>query len=89
MKFYEGMKLPDLTGFRGETVETPHRSLPRPLDMKALTAMNAAAPALAESDPGAYAAHLLFSRIGLRNIEIVNARLHLTSQRKHWHRESA
>src|SRR5213078_2450776 len=29
MKFYEGMKLPDLSGFRGETVETPHRSLPR------------------------------------------------------------
>jgi integrase len=76
MKFYEGMKLPDLTGFRGETVETPHRSFPRPLDMKALTAMNAAAPALAESDPGAYVAHLLFSRVGLRNIEIVNARVH-------------
>jgi integrase len=79
MKFYEGTKLPDLIGFRGETVETPHRSLPRPLDMKALTAMNAAAPALAESDPGAYVAHLLFSRIGLRNIEIVNARVHWIS----------
>jgi integrase len=79
MKFYEGMKLPDLTGFRGETVETPHRSLPRPLDMKALTAMNAAAPTLAESDAGAYVAHLLFSRVGLRNIEIVNARVHWIS----------
>ncbi len=75
MKFYEGMKLPDLTGFRGETVETPHRSLPRPLDMKALTEMNAAAPALAKRDPGAYVAHLLFLRMGLRNIEIVNARV--------------
>jgi len=79
MKFYEGMKLPDLTGFRGETVETPHRSLPRPLDMKALTHMSAATPALAESDPGAYVAHLLFSRLGLRNIEIVNARIHWIS----------
>jgi integrase len=79
MKFYEGMKLPDLTGLRGETVETPHRSLPRPLDMKALTAMNAAAPALAKSDPGAYVAQLLFSRVGLRNIEIVNARVHWIS----------
>jgi integrase len=79
MKFYEGMKLPDLTGFRGETVETPHRSLPRPLDMKALTDMNAAAPALATKDPGAYVAHLLFSRLGLRNIEIVNARVHWIS----------
>jgi integrase len=79
VKFYEGMKLPDLTGFRGETVETPHRSLPRPLDMKALTAMNAATPSLAKRDPGAYVAHLLFSRVGLRNIETVNARVHWIS----------
>ena len=76
MKFYETIKLPDLTAFRGESVETPRRSLPRPLDMQALAAMEAAAPALAKSDPGAYVAHLLFSRLGLRNIEIVNSRLH-------------
>src|SRR5262245_62319523 len=74
MKFYDGLKLPDLAGFRGETVEAPKRSLPRPLDMKALAAMEAAAPELARHDPGAYVAHLLFSRLGLRNIEIVNAR---------------
>src|SRR5437773_1699249 len=79
MKFYEGMKLPDLVGFRSETVEAPHRSLPRPLDMNGLTAMNNAAPALAQSDPGTYVAHLLFSRVGLRNIEIVNARVHWIS----------
>jgi hypothetical protein len=76
MKFYEALKLPDLTGFRGESVEAPHRSLPRPLDMKALAAMEEAASALADEDPGAYVAHLLFSRLGLRNIEIVNARTH-------------
>ena len=76
MKFYEGMKLPDLSAFRGESVETPKRSLPKPMDMKALAAMDAAAPDLAKSDPGAYVAHLLFSRMGLRNIEIVNARVH-------------
>jgi hypothetical protein len=79
LKFYEGLKLPDLTGFRGQSVEAPHRSLPRPLDMKALAAMEAAAPSLAADDPGAYVAHLLFSRIGLRNIEIVNARTHWIS----------
>jgi integrase len=79
MKFYEGMKLPDLAVFRGETVEAPQRSLPRPLDMKALQAMEAATPMLAENDPGAYVAHLLFSRVGLRNIEIVNARVHWIS----------
>jgi integrase len=76
MKFYEGMKLPDLSAFRGESVETPKRSLPRPMDMKALEAMQAATDKLAESDPGAYVAHLLFSRLGMRNIEIVNARVH-------------
>src|SRR5205809_719599 len=79
MKFYEGLKLPDLTGLRGESVEAPKRSLPRPLDMKALATMEAAAPALAADDPAAYVAHLLFSRLGLRNIEIVNARTHWIS----------
>jgi len=76
MKFYEGLKLPDLVGFRGESVEPPKRSLPRPLDMQALAAMEIAASSLAKDDPGLYVAHLLFSRLGLRNIEIVNARTH-------------
>jgi len=76
MKFYEDLKLPDLTSFRGETVETPQRSLPRPLDMAALSAMEAAVSTLADEDPAVYVAHLLFSRLGLRNIEIVSARSH-------------
>jgi hypothetical protein len=79
MKFYEDLKLSDLAAFRGESVETPHRSLPRPLDMKALSAMEAATPKLASEDPSVYVAHLLFSRLGLRNIEIVNARAHWIS----------
>ena len=77
MKFYEDLKLPDLAAFRGESVETPHRSLPRPFE--ALSAMEAAAPKLASEDPAVYVAHLLFSRLGLRNIEIVNARTHWIS----------
>ena len=76
MKFYDGLKLPDLAGFRGESVEGPKRSLPRPLDMKGLAAMEAATAKFSETDPGAYVAHLFFSRLGLRNIEIVNARVH-------------
>jgi hypothetical protein len=79
MKFYQHLKLPDLNAFRREAVETPHRSLPRPLDMKALTKMERAAAKLAEEDPAVYVAHLLFSRLGLRNIEIVNARSHWIS----------
>ena len=65
MKFYDGLKLPDLASFRGESVEGPKRSLPRPLDMKALAAMEAATHELAETDSGAYVAHLLFSRLEL------------------------
>jgi hypothetical protein len=79
MKFYEHLKLPDLTAFRGESVEVPQRSLPRPLDMAALRAMEAATSKLADDDPAVYVAHLLFSRLGLRNIEIVNARTHWIS----------
>ena len=76
MKFYDGLKLPDLSVFRGEVVESPSRSMPRPLDMNLLAAMEAAAPQLALADPGAYVAHLLFSCVGLRNIEIVDWRRH-------------
>ena len=79
MKFYEDLKLPDLASFRGESVETPHQSLPRPLDMKALRAMEEATPRLATEDPAVYVAHLIFSRLGLRNIEIINARTHWIS----------
>jgi integrase len=76
MKFYDGLKLPDLTGFRTESVEAPKRSRPRPLDMTLLTAMILARPALAEADPGAYVANLMFSHWGMRDIEIWNARAH-------------
>jgi hypothetical protein len=76
MKFYDKMKLPDFSAFRSEPVEGPKRTLPQPLDMKAIAALNAAAAVLAEKDPAVYVAHLLFSRLGLRNIEIVNARVH-------------
>ena len=79
MKFYEDLKLPELGAFRGESVETPQRSLPRPLDMKALQGMEGAVPKLALEDSAVYVAHLLFSRLGLRNIEILNARTHWIS----------
>jgi len=80
MKFYEDMKLPDLTGFRTEPVESPRVSRPRPLDMNGLRAMIAARPALAEKDPGVYVANLMFSHWGMRDIEIWNARTHWLSQ---------
>lgn len=74
MKFYEEFRLPDLTGFRAEKVARPEVVDLEPPDLNALRAMDAASVRLAQDDPGAYVAHLLFSRAGLRNIEIWNAR---------------
>lgn len=79
MRFYEGLKLPDLTGFRSEPVDAPRLSRPRPLDMNGLRAMIAARPAIAVKDPGLYAANLMFSHWGMRDIEIWNARTHWLS----------
>lgn len=68
------MNLPSLESFRKEKVEMPKRSKPRALDTGVIAAINAAAPALASSDPAVYVAFLMFSRLGLRNVEIRNAR---------------
>ena len=74
MKFFKDLKLPELRAFRGESVEMPHTGrCPVLSTMKALCAMEAAVPKLAEKDPAVYVAHLLFSRLGLRNIEIANS----------------
>jgi len=74
MRFYDDLTLPDLSGFRSEKVEMPRRTKPRALDVGVIAAINAAAPKLAESDPAVYMAFLMFSRLGLRNVEIRNAR---------------
>ena len=74
MRFYEDVNLPDLDGFRKESVEMPKRSKPRALDIGVIAAINAAAPKLAEMDPAVYVAFIMFSRLGLRNVEIRNAR---------------
>ena len=74
MRFYEELNLPELNGFRNERVEMPKRTKPRALNTGVIAAINAAAPKLAVSDPAVYVAFLLFSRLGLRNVEIRNAR---------------
>jgi integrase len=74
MRFYEDINFPNVDGFRNERVEMPKRSKPRALDTGVIAAINGAAPMLAESDPAVYVAFLLFSRLGLRNVEIRNAR---------------
>jgi integrase len=74
MRFYEEINLPNLDAFRNERVEMPKRSKPRALDTGVIAAINAAAPKLASTDPAVYVAFLMFSRLGMRNIEIRNAR---------------
>jgi len=74
MRFYDDLALPDLSSFRDEKVEMPKRSKPRALDTGVIAAINAAAPKLALTDPAVYVAFLMFSRLGLRNVEIRNAR---------------
>jgi integrase len=74
MRFYDNISIPDLTSFRNETVQMPKRSKPRALDLNVIAAINAAAPKLASTDPAVYVAFLMFSRLGLRNVEIRNAR---------------
>jgi integrase len=74
MRFYDDLTLPNLSGFRSEKVQMPKRQKPRALDVGVIAAINDAASKLAESDPAVYMAFLMFSRLGLRNVEIRNAR---------------
>ena len=74
MRFYQDLRLPDLESFRKERVEMPKRSKPRALDTGVIAAISAAAPKLAKADPAVYVAFLMFSRLGMRNVEIRNAR---------------
>jgi len=74
MRLFDGLNLPDFSSFREEKVEMPKRSKPRALDTGVIDSINAAAPELIRKDPAVYVAFLMFSRLGLRNIEIRNAR---------------
>jgi integrase len=74
MHFYEGLNLPDLSAFRSERIEMPKRAKPRALNTGVIAAINAAAPKMASKDPAVYVAFLMFSRLGLRNVEIRNAK---------------
>ena len=76
MRFYEDLNLPDFNSFRNEKVEMPKRTKSRALNVGVIAAINAGAPKLAVNDPAVYVAFLLFSRLGLRNVEIRNARWH-------------
>jgi len=46
MRFYEDLRLPDLSSFRNERIEMPKRTKPRALNTGVIAAINAAAPKL-------------------------------------------
>lgn len=74
MNWYDDLALPDLKKFREQGVAAPDRPRPRPLDEGVIDQINGAAPALRTADPACYVSHLLFSRLGMRNIEQQHAR---------------
>lgn len=74
LEFYQGLKLPDLTGFMGITrlAEADHSY--QPLNEFTVARMQAAAQKLKNENPPLYLVYLLFLRMGLRNSEIVSAK---------------
>jgi len=74
MNWFDELVLPELTSFREQGVTLPDRPRPRPLDEGVIDSINAAAPMLARENPRCYIAHLLFSRLGMRNVEQKAAR---------------
>ena len=74
MHWFTEFALPDLTSFRERGVKSAEVPDPDPLDAGVIDAINAAAPELKRTNPAVYIAHLLFSRLGLRNSEIWKAR---------------
>jgi len=74
MSWFDGLVLPDLASFREQGVTLPDRPRPRPLDKGVIDSINGAAPTLALENPRCYIAHLLFSRLGMRNVEQKAAR---------------
>jgi len=74
MNWYKHLALPDLTSFRQQQPRRVKRPLPEALAPGVMDAINAASPRLAVSNPALFIAHLLFSRLGMRNSEIEFAR---------------
>ena len=71
MHWFEHMTLPNLAEFRAQGVRPgKRRGDPRPLDETAIAALFENSKRLAVDDPPAYVAFILFSLMGMRNVEI-------------------
>jgi integrase len=75
MRYYEGLALgEDLKGFLTEPVQWPERRRPQAPDEVGLARMLAALPALRAEDPAVYVSWILMARLGMRPIEVRQAR---------------
>lgn len=74
MHWYKHLNLPDLRSFRERQPRRVKRPLPEALPAGVIEAINAASPRLAIAKPALFIAHLLFTRLGMRNSEIEFAR---------------
>lgn len=79
--FYLSLKLPDLNPFMGSPkLKTAARSW-TPLQPHEVEAMQNGMTFLQHNNPKLYLVHLLFSRLGLRNVEMFSARYSWIEQR--------
>lgn len=73
---YEGLKLPDLAGFRvAIKFDTSADTGFDPIAPEKIEAMETAAGALRQSDPATWLVYMLMSRLGMRNVELERATL--------------
>lgn len=85
---YDGLKLPDLSGFRvAIRFNTGEDSGFEPIPHDAIARMEEAAIALRAVDPATWLVYMLMSRLGLRNIEMERATLSWLRQDEsgNWH----
>lgn len=73
---YEGLKLPDLAGFRvAIKFDTADDIGFEPIPNPTIEAMEQAAISLRQADPATWLCYMLMSRLGLRNVEVERALL--------------
>ncbi len=84
---YEGLKLPDMAGFRvAIRFSTGDDTGFVPIPPAIVESMEAAATGLRQSDPATWVVYMLMSRLGMRNVEIERATIDWLSQDAagHW-----
>ena len=85
---YDGLKLPELAGFRvAVRFDTGEDTGFEPIPHAVIDRMERAAIALRDADPATWLVYMLMSRLGMRNVEIERATLDWlrSDEEGHWH----